>query len=260
MPAVTTFDIKLPSTAFNVCGATAGKISLQEAENMLAHRQSPHPQVDFENLLQNLENCGMRYYGGGLPIVSVTPGSAAAKEGLQAWDLIVKVGNKDVRPDSAREIVKELLRDKTSLTFTVLRSRNPPSGSVEVLKKKTSMFGCFSFSSNKQQAQKAGAFAPVQKAQTPVGNPRAVGSKAPNPKCYDLSSMPLPAHMKDNLAEAGLKDMGGEEPAEIAAELSKMTGYAPQAKKPRMTNKENQILYYCDDQGPTYQPGMSMAY
>lgn len=83
-------------------------------------------QVDHTKLKSSLDSMGIYYFGGGLPVAFVAPGSPAEESGLEKWDCIVKINEEDVRLNNAQGImnvlVQELNRGQGYAILTVLRS------------------------------------------------------------------------------------------------------------------------------------------
>ena len=69
---------------------------------------------------------GIYYFGGGLPVAFVAPGSPAEQSGLEKWDCIVKINEEDVRLNNSQGIMnvlaQELNRGQGYAILTVLRS------------------------------------------------------------------------------------------------------------------------------------------
>jgi serine protease Do len=104
------------------------------------------PQFDFQLLMrgallgisgEDLTPQLARYFGvkqgAGVLVREVTPGSAAAKAGLQAGDVIVKVGDTDVQTLSdLRRALPHDFEGKRKLTLTIVRDRHEQSLAVEL--------------------------------------------------------------------------------------------------------------------------------
>lgn len=116
-------EVFIPMASYGVSGFVASRVSIAEAEAMLSQKLTAHPDINTESLLSSMDMVGMRQYGGGLPVAEVRTGGPAEGAGLRVWDVIVQVGDTDVRHQSANGIVKELLNSKNGLLITVLRSR-----------------------------------------------------------------------------------------------------------------------------------------